>query len=321
MIKLHFTTITPLHISNGEQLAYGLDYVIKDEFKDEFKDEYLCRFNQKRVAEVIAQEKLFDFKNNYNFEKVVSVIEQNADKFRDDDFNYKIFISDEFSDFSKEESRVGQKIVQEFVNSNGKFYIPASSVKGALYTILKRDPKIANLGIKHKEPKIEDKFVMHDSDYLNSEDFIVERADRPPQINLIALNINKDFSLKITHKGTLDIKELKSKLEKYSDEQMKKAKKFTDKYKKYEKTMGGAARYFEMLERMLSEMKTENEEYLINLGFGGGSYYKIYETEEVPKFKNPGRQKREEEAHTTFSVNIDGENYQLGWCRMKIEVL
>ena len=58
---------------------------------------------------------------------------------------------------------------------------------------------------------------------------------------------------------------------------------------------------------------------LVNIGFGGGSYYKLFDNVTIPRFKNPGRKGIKEEAHTTFTVEIENENWQLGWCKLKIE--
>ena len=129
--------------------------------------------------------------------------------------------SSAFIEQIKNERAVGKKIVQDFINSNGKFYVPASSVKGALLTVLHLD----FLGINTSNPDINHKFVLADSKYLDETNFLVDRtSDRPPAVNLITLDIGNLFSLKIKKLGNLDINYLKEKLSTYSKEQIKKAK-------------------------------------------------------------------------------------------------
>ena len=53
--------------------------------------------------------------------------------------------------------------------------------------------------------------------------------------------------------------------------------------------------------------------------FRSGSYYKIYDNVPVPKFPSKKVRNNRDEAHTTFSVQIKNELYQLGWCKLKIE--
>lgn len=311
MIKLNFETLTPLHISNGEQLAYNLEYIITDNG--------LAKLDMYKASQVLAKEKLFNFSSNYRFNDIIKIIEKNKHLFSNDCFVYEVYTGEAFEEYLKNERRDGQKIVQEFINSNGNFYIPGSSVKGMLSTILDRDYKKNPLGINPENPDISHKFVIIDSPYLDPEDITVDVVNRPPSINVMTLDPSVEFILQVRAKGNLDLSELRKKLQTYSFGQMKKAKSFAEQYKQLEKKPGGAANYHSILERMLSSLVLEENEYLVNLGFGGGSYYKIFANGTIPTFPNPGRKKKKEEAHTTFSLEIDNELHQLGWCRLKIE--
>lgn len=311
MIKLNFTTLTPLHISNGEQLAYNLEYIITDRG--------LAKLDMYKASQVLAKEKLFNFGSKYGFRDIIKIIEINKNLFSSDCFIYEVYTGEAFKEFVNKEESDGQKIVQEFINSNGKFYIPGSSVKGMISTILDRDPKNNPLGINPNNPDKNQKFVITDSSPLDPEDFTVDVANRPPPINVMTLDPNVEFSLQVRAKGNLILNELKRKLHKYSFEQMKKARSFAEHYQKIEKKPGGAYNYLKILEGMLSSIVLDDDEYLCNLGFGGGSYYKIFSNAKIPTFPNPGRKKQQEEAHTTFAVDIDNEPYQLGWCKLKIE--
>ena len=310
MLKLNFETITPLHISNGEELAYNIDYIIKDGL--------LFKLNR-LASKKIAKAKIFDYTQNYKFFEVIRIIEKHKDIFDDSCFDYSLEISETFDNFLGGEKKDGRKIVQEFINSNGKFYIPGSSIKGMLTTILRRDVDKNPLGIHPKQGKWNDRFIITDSDFISEEYFIVDRAFHPPEINLIVLDVNAPFSCEIRATGNLNLDDLRNKLKSYSFTQLKKAKKIAQRFSTMEKRPGGATRYFMFLERLLEEIDLEDDEYLVNLGFGGGSYYKIYDNVPIPKFKNPGRKGRKEEAHTTFSIEIENEFFQLGWCKLKIE--
>jgi CRISPR/Cas system CSM-associated protein Csm5 (group 7 of RAMP superfamily) len=190
-----------------------------------------------------------------------------------------------------------------------------------LTTILNRDINNNPLGINPNKPSILDKFVITDSDYIDANNFVVDIADRPPSINIMMLDSGVEFTSKIRKMGNLSIQDLRNKLQTYSFSQMKKAEQFVNKFKDMEKIPKGATAYYKIIENMLHQINLEENQYLVNLGFGGGSYYKIYTNVEIPKFKSKDKTKRnvEEEAHTTFSVNIENEIYQLGWCTLKIE--
>lgn len=311
MWNLNFETITPLHISNGNQLAYNLEYVVSNS--------KISKFNISRVSKVLAKAKLFDFSKNYNSLEIIKIIDDNKHLFDKELFEYQVFIENSFGDYLENENRVGKKIIQEFINANGSFYIPGSSIKGMLTTILNRDPKKNPLGINPNNPSIKDKFVITDSEYLDEVFFGVETVQRPPSINLITLGRRSEFNSKIIRKGNLGINNLRESLSKYSFLQLDKAKKIVSKFKEKEKKPAGAANYYNIIEKMINEIKLEDDEYLVNLGFGGGSYYKIYSNAAIPTFPSKRQRNSREEAHTTFTANIDNELYQLGWCKLKIE--
>lgn len=309
MINLNFETISPLHISNGNELAYNIDYFITGE--------QFGKFNLNRASKVLADNNIFDFSRSYNYNQFIEIIEENKHLFDDSILDYNIFAESSFLEQTKNERAVGKKIVQEFINSNGNFYIPASSVKGALLTVLHFD----SLGINAKSPDVSHKFVLADSEFIDEGNFLVDRtSDRPPAVNLITLDVGSTFTLKIKKLGTLDISFLKEKLSHYSIDQIGKAKDVVKKFKsKNSRNPKGADKFYEILSNLSNE-NLEKDEYLINIGFGGGSWFKIFDDSIPNKFRNPGKRgKVYEEAHTTFAVQIQNELYQLGWCKLKIE--
>jgi CRISPR/Cas system CSM-associated protein Csm5 (group 7 of RAMP superfamily) len=201
--------------------------------------------------------------------------------------------------------------VQEFINSNGSHYIPASSVKGALLTILKRE----SLGIINN---IQQKFVINDSPNIPSSEFSVYRTGfgRPP-VNLICLNPGTNFQINIQKLGDLSIKTLREKLSSHFPDQITKAKNVVKRFLSQKNLDAGANSFYDILEG-LENLTLANDEYLFNLGFGGGSWFKIYSDTPPFKFSNPGKKGKKEEAHTVF-LTIDDYTDPIGWCKLKIE--
>lgn len=332
MLKLNFTTLTPLHISNGEQLGYGLDYIQKGDS--------IYKLNPQSVAQVFASKKLIDFSDTYTLNKLIKLVEDNSDELGLEQAFYRVTCTREFIDYLNSETRRGQKFIREFINVNGNFYIPASSVKGALLTIFNKTllefSKVIDgeekqiiikqdfLGIKEVkaegkvivESNIKDKFVLSDSQFLASTDFSVYILDRPPSQNLICLNPNVNFNLSIKKIGNLDTELLKKNLNVYSKEQIEKAKKFIHIFERNKGKQTKGSRFFtEALNNLTSELrKIKSSEYLVNIGFGGGTYFKIYsDIEKMPK------NRKNEFVHTSYTNISEDMRNHIGWCKLKIE--
>ncbi len=311
MLRLNFTTVTPLHIGNGEQLGYGIDYIIKNNF--------VYRLNPQKVATLFAEKHLVDFRRDYSFKDVIELIQKHYNLLNENHSSYKVKASQSFVEQINNERAIGRKYFGEFINSNGNFYIPASSVKGALLTVL----NLNQLGISTEDPKIVDKVVFTDSDYITSNNFEVYLTNnRPPKVSLLCLKEGVNFSLTLRKTGSLNKEQMRKCLEVYSHTQIELAKKYVIKYKsKPGQRPKGADIYFEALNE-ISKLSLTKNEYLINIGFGGGSWFKVFKNI-VPKFpsKSPNRERRgkDEEAHTSVSFNFNGRTDHIGWCKLKIE--
>jgi CRISPR/Cas system CSM-associated protein Csm5 (group 7 of RAMP superfamily) len=313
MIKLLFTTLTPLHISNGEQLGYGLDYVIRN-------DAAFCKIDFLKVSDIFATINLFDFKKAYSLDDIIEIINKHKKELPDNCFTYKVLITRPFHKEITNERSTGQNFVSEFINSNGKFYIPASSVKGVLRTVLGMSDN-EGIGVNVSDPKITDRFVIQDSSIIPQDRFnIFVTNERPPKVNLMCLKKGVDFEIPIQRLGILSNDALKEKLSSYSSNQIKLALDNIRPFKSNTDEPKGADIFEESLQRILNE-KLNSNEYLINLGFGGGSWFKVREGI-IPKFdkkgKNRGRNPETEAAHTTFSIN-NANPMHIGWCKLRIE--
>ncbi len=306
MWQLNFETITPLHISNGNELGYNFDYVETNGI--------LNVFDIAKVSKKIAKLNLFDFTKDYSFEEFNDIIEANKEKFDDDIFKYSVECSNRALYQLRNDNAEGKNIVKEFINSNGKFYIPGSSVKGVLATILHQE----EIGIKNN---ITQKFVIRDSDYIDSENFFVDRTYKGrPSIQLMCLKSFTKFSLMITKTGNLSLPTLKAKLKTYYKKQLEQSIKYISQYTDNSKPESGANIFKDLLKeyKRVQYEELEEGEYLINLGFGSGLYFKIFNNVQIPKFWNQ-KKREEQEPHTTFSF-YDGEYIDhIGWCKLKIE--
>ena len=187
MLKLHFETLTPLHISNGNDLAYGLEYTLRNNV--------FRKFNFARISSILASGNAFDFSKNISVRDIEKIIDDNFNKYSQDDFFYKIKIHPKFYELTQNSRATGQKFVQEFINSNGKFYVPGSTIKGALLSVLKYD----HLGINNDDSgKIEQKFVIRDSENIEQDNFIVYTTEnRPPSVNLMCMKAGIKFDVDI----------------------------------------------------------------------------------------------------------------------------
>jgi CRISPR/Cas system CSM-associated protein Csm5 (group 7 of RAMP superfamily) len=275
-----------------------------------------------KVSRILAEEKVFDFQKDYDIEEVRAIVHSRKDNLAEKSALYSISVSQKYLDHLHSDNLIGNTYIQEFINSAGKFYIPASSVKGALLTALNME----YLGIKEirekkaivKRADIKDKFVIHDSGYLSEDSFVIYRSGlgRPP-LNFMCLDCGMEFSLSIPKLGKLSLQELKERLSTYYPAQIKKARDNVRKYYSEENPYAGANVFLELLDE-ISKYKLAEDEYLINLGFGGGNWFKLGEKAIPPKFYNE-KTRTKEEAHTTYALLDEDTISQLGWCTLKIE--
>jgi CRISPR/Cas system CSM-associated protein Csm5 (group 7 of RAMP superfamily) len=309
MLTLKFKTITPLHISTGEELGFGLDYIV---YNDVF-----YRLNQRRLAEMLNAKNLIDFNERNSLSDIVKLIEKHSSDAAAESSEYKISITRSFYNLITNERAVGMKFVRDFPNSNGMFYVPGSSVKGSLLTVL----GLNSLGIIQKEADIKDKFVIRDSDAIPPENMIVMTTkDRPPKASLVCIKADTEFTLQIPRTGKLSPAELARKSSEYSKHQLNKALEVVNAFIMTNERSMGAVNYVNAISGILNT-ELKEDEYLINIGFGGGSWFKI-EKGRIPMFpsksRNPSKRGEKEPAHTTYSFDKKEETQHIGWCKLKI---
>jgi CRISPR/Cas system CSM-associated protein Csm5 (group 7 of RAMP superfamily) len=310
MYKFNFTTITPLHISNGEVLDQNFHYTAYR--GDVYKIDHL------KFAKLIAKKEKVDFSSDITTKVIEGWVKKYQLTIIDDAVSYSVKIHETFQAHLDNQRAIGRRQIIEFINSNGNFYIPASSIKGALLTPL----GLNSLGINPADPKIGDRVVYYDSETIPSEHFSVYRTEnRPPENNLICLDPGVNFSLTMQKKGKFDKDVFFQKLRPYTDTQLENLNREVAKFKSQR---AGKLRKADLFLRAIEEINTlaAKGEILINIGYGGGSWFKIFEGK-IPIFKSKIPQKRniEEAAHSSFSFTINRELVHIGWCKLEIEEL
>lgn len=309
MVKLKFTTISPLHISNGNELSYNIEYV---ERENKF-----CKLNILKASRRYADNNIFNFSNLYSFKDFIKVIDEKKYLLEESDYEYSLECSSDFILHLKNEQSEGKKIVKEFINGNGRFYVPGSSIKGTLATILSKD----SIGVINN---ISQKFVILDSPLLNPESFNILRTYKArPSINIICMKQSSEFEIIIRKMGDISISQLKESITSYHKKQINTAIMNVKKYipQIHSDKESGAELFLDQLNefnRVIDEELSKNE-YLINLGFGSGTYFKLFDSvTQIPTYWNR-KSRRDEEPHTTFTF-FDGEFIDhIGWCKLKIE--
>lgn len=310
MYKFNFTTITPLHISNGEVLDQNFHYTAYR--GDVYKIDHL------KFAKLIAKKEKVDFSSDISTKVIEGWVKKYQLTIIDDAVSYSVKIHETFQAHLDNQRAIGRRQIIEFINSNGNFYIPASSIKGALLTPL----GLNSLGINPADPKIGDRVVFYDTENIPSEYFSVYRTEnRPPENNLICLDPGVKFSLKMQKKGKFDKDVFFQKLKSYTETQLENLNREVAKFKSQR---AGKLRKADLYLRAIEEINTlvAKGEILINIGYGGGSWFKIYEGR-IPKFKSKIPQKKniEEPAHSSFSFTINRQLVHIGWCKLEIEEL
>lgn len=312
MYKLFIKTLTPLHIAGQEQMILNLDYVMSAE--------KVAILNRLQTAKYLAENKVFDFNKNYSYTQVSDAIKNQTENFPEEVYSRKLSVSDEFAKYLKSPGRDGQMLIGDFMYNGRSYYIPASSVKGALLTPL----GLSELGIDVKNPLIKDKFVIADSEPLSATNFTVLRTmNRPPSVNIVCIKPNLEFDLMIKRSGNLDFANVTTLCNDYSKKQIDLALDSILPFKG--KNKFGAPKGANLFEDALitaSNYKTKPGEFLLNIGFGGGSWFKV-EQGIVPKFKSKSpsdkRRGNDEPAHTSVEFDISGRMTHIGWCVCRFE--
>lgn len=305
MLKLKFKVLSPLHISNGNNLGYGIHYFVKEKI--------FYKFNYSNIAKFLAKENAFPLKESTGPSEIVDQIIKYFPEYNPNCFEYEIETVKAFSnDFTTLNNKYGEMEVKEFINVNGKFYIPGSSIKGAILTAMNK----SFLGIDHNKEKGDyktERFVINDSQYLTNDNFCVYRTNirdsHPKKIRafFICLMPNANFEILIQKLGTLTISDLISSLNKYSNRQIKEVNTFLQTF--LQRNDSATKLFSDSLNYILDKSKElKDNEAIINLGLGGGNWFKTINHKPIDK-----------PAHTSFSFGGNENPRHMGWCKVSLE--
>ena len=165
-----------------------------------------------------------------------------------------------------------------------------------------------NSGSFYKE-----RFVIIDCDSIPAENFCVfqsnarETEPRIVKAYFICLMPNEKFELCIQKKGKMDPSTLLSSLKRYSFQQIDELKKYLRAFA--ERDDEAAKAFSDSLDFILDKSNDlKEDESLINIGLGGGNWFKV-----------SGGKPSERPAHTGFTFGKEEKLRHMGWCKVKIQ--
>ena len=278
--QVEATCLTPVHISSGDEIK-SWEYIVTDD-KTFYRLDLFAFFkkiidkNPDKVWALLEEGNLIKIRNFIysQREKLSGILEKT--------YLYKNKVSDKFyelyekniSDQQKHEES-NQLIIKEFIRSNNEPFIPGSSIKGALRTALE------NSG--YKEENFYRKFQVKDSNFFTENAVNVEVIDRAnsvdDQVELIPSGEKFNFKIKIDKRlDNFTASKLRKKVNNFMKEKISKYEKNLIQFKKLAKKEDDSDKVEQLadLQNKLSTLKneTEGKQMLLNLGFGGGYWYK-----------------------------------------------
>jgi CRISPR-associated protein Csm5 len=305
MLKLKIKVLSPIHISNGNDLSYGIHYFVNDK--------KFYKFHFSRIAQFLSETNSFPLDKSTGHSEIVKKI---ISKFSDYDkscFEYEIDTQNKFSeDVVNLQERFGEMEVKEFINSNGKFYVPGSSIKGAILTAV-RKPYLGINPDRNQGNYIEERFIINDSNFISNDNFCVfetnMRSTTPRKIKayFICLMPNVKFEIIIQKNGKLQKENLIDALNSYSSKQIKEVRKYLETY--IESNDDSAKLFSDSLNYIIKKSDSlKANEAIINIGLGGGNWFKTVNDKPSDR---PG--------HTSFSFGEEEKLRHMGWCKVEVE--
>ena len=209
--KIKITTLSPVHIGNGEMLE-PTSFIIKDNFLYLIDDEFL-------FSKFIADGEI---KNYKLFDDIASIVEFLKDK-RDYIIDNRLYISKipvsldiarlyerEYGKSNNNDNSFNQILIQQHISTinpyNNRFepYIPGSSIKGALQTVLNLSEN------ESRALKISDSIGLDVKNRIAWSIRKTKKTDIPQKLEVIAKN--SIFEIEISKKDKLTFEEIKDRL-------------------------------------------------------------------------------------------------------------
>lgn len=281
-MKLKFKTITPVFIGSGEVLEREFHYIVKNNL--------FLKYDQKVIIAQMAETGNYDFTKDEDLS--IEALNTKIDSIGTDTqnlFEYQLPLSETFCDFYNNQKKYKERVdIHEFVNSNGKFYIPGSTVKGCLGILF--EP------IKLRGNSISERFLIQDSETIGYERFEIIRYEKPRNKNLIVLKPDSEFTINIPKTGNVNKAKLEKNIQAYFSSQINLAKTELTKFPKdHAKSLLDLKKF--------EKIGDEKGHMLVNLGFGGGGWVKV---------KNGKFPTATASSESPYKIHI-------GWCSVEVE--
>lgn len=277
---------------NGKKILYRFDLFefyekLSDESKKEFNDKLENAIDLKKREVLGIRKFIWDKKNEYKEEiKEISLYSGEVDE----EF-YQKYLKN--INETKQSSESNQLIIKEFIRSKGRAFVPGSSIKGAIRTaILYKHPQrdeIENL----KPEKSPFKYLLvGDSKFIDEVRIGYFSRSAPGYGEYLPKGKKFEFNIKVKtppydHKeqkmdfSTENIiasanEFIKGKIKKYIDDS-KKLLEHPDMSEGQEEKEEKTKNLIKYYENLLEEInKLKNNEFILNLAFGGGFWYKSF---------------------------------------------
>lgn len=327
IFKIELEVITPIHISSGKEISVN-NYIIKDgKFykynihniiknlsiaeKDNFKTKITTNFTETRSN---IYKYIVDNFNNINFEYTAEISKKIEDLYRKNLSNSEIKESNQFG-------------IKEFIGTNNKKYVPGSSIKGAIRTaILSEEPESKWKEIESDQANNRFKFLMITDTLLFNNGIEISSIDRVSKNNfaeILTVGHKVNFKIKIKEEAfqidniVSSINNFYKKSINYNIDGLKKMNHRLS-YKEHKKKEKNNL-IIKNFENILLKMKEFQEnEFIINLGYGGGKIFKTIETQKNRLFeRRPNSKISIKSANVPLTYNLMNKQI-MGWAKCKI---
>ena len=339
VFKIQLEVNTPVHIGSGKDISIN-DYVIKDG--------KFYKYNINSVIKDLSEEKKKELLDNNFAQSRRLIYDYIINNFDNINFEYTAKVSQKkgkikgkftknlVEDLYKENLKntidnrnLNQLAIKSFIGVNGKKYIPGSSIKGAIRTAILSEGLIKNYSEIENNKNIKNdpfKFLIITDTQLFNEGIEISSIDRVSKNNfaeILNTGFKTNFQIKI-RENSFEIGNIISCINNFNKKAveysinglktMNKSLSYKDS-KKIEKN-NLIIENFEKIS--ILQKNCSKDEFIINLGFGGGKIFKTIPSTNNRLFR-PGKNSKIsiKSSSVPLTYNLVEKNL-MGWVKCKI---